>query len=163
VKTVRPDPLDLETEITPEDARALDKFAVPGMDVFVPYPFPDLGRLAAIPEKRWSRLRLTLQPGCRLLRSPYPVQRIWQVNQPGYAGDVTVSLDEGEARVLISRAGYEVAVAAVRAGEYAFLEAAASGLELSRAVEAALAQDPALDVATLLRDLAAREIVVDFQ
>jgi len=47
VKTVRPDPLDLETEITPEDARALDKFAVPGMDVFVPYPFPDLGRLAA--------------------------------------------------------------------------------------------------------------------
>jgi hypothetical protein len=123
----------------------------------------DLGRLAAIPQKRWSRLRLTLQPGCRLLRSPYPVQRIWQVNQPGYAGDVTVSLDEGEARVLISRAGYEVAVAAVRAGEYAFLEAAASGLELSRAVEAALAQDPALDVAALLRDLAAREIVVDFQ
>lgn len=123
----------------------------------------DLGRLAAIPKKRWAGLRLTLQPGCRLLQSPYPVLRIWHVNQPDFTGDNTVSLEEGEARVVISRAGYEVAVAAVRAGEYAFLEAVVRGLELSRAVEAALAQDPALDVAGLLRDLAAREIVVDFQ
>jgi hypothetical protein len=123
----------------------------------------DLGRLAAIPETRWATLRLSLQPGCRLLHSPYPVHRIWQVNQPGHAGDGTVNLEEGEARVLIFRAGYEVAVCAVRAGEYAFIEAAARGLELSRSVEAALAQEPALDVAALLRDLTAREIVVDFQ
>jgi hypothetical protein len=123
----------------------------------------DLDRLASIPQERWAALRLTLQPGCRLLHSQYPVHRIWQVNQPEYAGDGTVSLEEGEARVVTSRSGYEVAIAAVQAGEYAFLEAAARRVELSRAVEAALAADPALDVSALLRDLVAREIVVDIQ
>ena len=39
----------------------------------------------------------------RLLHSPYPVHRIWQVNQPEWRGDGTVALDEGGVRLLIMR------------------------------------------------------------
>jgi hypothetical protein len=38
-----------------------------------------------------------------LLRSPYPVHRIWQVNQPAWAGDATVDLDQGAAAALLIR------------------------------------------------------------
>lgn len=44
-----------------------------------------------------------LPPHTRLLHSSYPVHRIWQVNQPEWRGDDTVSLDEGEVRLLIMR------------------------------------------------------------
>ncbi len=121
----------------------------------------DLQRLAAIPETRWPRLRLRLQPGCSLLRSAYPVLRIWQTNQPGFHGDDTVNLDEGEVRVLVSRVGYEVAICALGAGEFAFIEAAARGVRLSSAIEAALELESSLDVAALLGSLVAREIIVD--
>ena len=38
-----------------------------------------------------------------LFASPFPVHRIWQVNQEGWQGDETVSLDEGAAYLLIQR------------------------------------------------------------
>jgi len=39
----------------------------------------------------------------RLMTSPFPIHRIWQVNQEGWEGDDTVSLDEGAAYLLIQR------------------------------------------------------------
>lgn len=39
----------------------------------------------------------------QLFTSPFPVHRIWQVNQEGWQGDDTVSLDEGAAYLLIQR------------------------------------------------------------
>jgi hypothetical protein len=44
----------------------------------------------------------------RLLHSPYPVQRIWQVNQPGWSGYHSVNLDEGAVVLLIRRDGFEI-------------------------------------------------------
>jgi hypothetical protein len=46
----------------------------------------------------------------RLLRSPYPVQRIWQVNQPDWQGDAGVNLGEGPVSLLIRREDDEVLV-----------------------------------------------------
>lgn len=39
----------------------------------------------------------------QLFTSPFPIHRIWQVNQQGWHGDDTVSLDEGAAYLLIQR------------------------------------------------------------
>jgi hypothetical protein len=44
-----------------------------------------------------------LPPYMRLLQSPYPVHRIWQVNQPEWQGDDAVSLNEGGVNLLIHR------------------------------------------------------------
>jgi hypothetical protein len=123
---------------------------------------PQLARLAAIPPSRWPDLRLKLQPACRMLHSPYPVHRIWQVNQPEHQGDESVDLDEGEARLLLYRAGYEVVVAPLSVGEFRFVEALSGEDSVARALEAALARQPTLDAGALLRDLVGREIIVDF-
>src|SRR5207248_8885815 len=47
-------------------------------------------------------LALDLHPSVRLLRSPWPVDRIWRANQPG-AGDDVVALDAGGACVQVWR------------------------------------------------------------
>jgi hypothetical protein len=44
-----------------------------------------------------------LPPYMRLLQSPYPVHRIWQVNQPDWQNDEAVSLEEGGVNLLIHR------------------------------------------------------------
>jgi len=45
-----------------------------------------------------------------LLHSSFPVLRIWQVNQPDWAGDDSVNLDEGADYLLIHRAGQDVSI-----------------------------------------------------
>lgn len=49
----------------------------------------------------------------RELHSPFPVLRIWQVNQPGWSGDDTVSLDAGAAHLRVHRAGGEVLIVTI--------------------------------------------------
>ena len=120
----------------------------------------DFSELAAIPATRWPQLRPTLQAGCRLLQSAYPVQRIWQINQPGHHGDDSVNLDAGGVSLLVFRAAYEVAMAPLTAGRYAFLKAAMDNASMTDALEAALAHEPGLDVAAMLRQLVTDEIVV---
>lgn len=44
-----------------------------------------------------------LPPHIRLMQSHYPVHRIWQVNQPDWQGDESVSLEEGAVNLLIQR------------------------------------------------------------
>lgn len=44
------------------------------------------------------------------LQSPFPVLRIWQVNQPGWCGDDTVRLDAGADRLRIYRADDDVLI-----------------------------------------------------
>lgn len=51
---------------------------------------------------------LCLLPSVRLMRSEFPVHRIWQVNQESWAGDAVVSLEEGGARLAVSREGLDI-------------------------------------------------------
>lgn len=120
----------------------------------------DFSELAAIPVARWPQLRAILQAGCRLLQSAYPVHKIWQVNQPEYRGNDSVNLDAGGVSLLIYRTAYEVAMAPVSAGTYAFLYSAMDAASMTDALEAALAQEPGLDVAAMLRQLLSDEILV---
>lgn len=43
------------------------------------------------------------QPLAHILESHYPIHRIWQVNQPSWQGEASVSLDEGGVQLLIQR------------------------------------------------------------
>lgn len=46
----------------------------------------------------------------QLLHSPYPILRIWQVNQPGWTGDDAVSLDSGADNLRVYRERGEVLI-----------------------------------------------------
>jgi hypothetical protein len=96
--------------------------------------------LAAFPPDRLTDLRLDLQPAAQLLASEYPIARIWEVNQPGFSGDQSVSLDQGGDRVLVRRRDLGVEVVRLDADEYVWLSALQCGATLGEAyVEAAQA------------------------
>jgi hypothetical protein len=97
------------------------------------HPPLDLQRLAQVPENRYGELRFELHPASRLLRSPYPVRRIWEVSQPGYSGDQTVVLDSGGDHLLLRREGFDPLVEAVSGAEFALLTALQAGKTLGAA------------------------------
>ncbi len=115
----------------------------------------DLSRLAEIGEDRLSALRFNLSPAARVINSLYPIARIWQVSQPGYLGDDTVSLEEGAQRVLVIRRDYVIELKPLSVGEHAMLRSLEAGHSLGHAVNETLAADPDFDVEKFMIDFVA--------
>jgi hypothetical protein len=107
-------------------------------------------RLAQIDPEAWSRLRLVPRAAAALMASDYPVARIWAVNQPGFAGDPAVDLDQGGERLLIVRPLLEVCIEPLGAGEYAWLAALMCSSSLAQACERALAVQPGFELGPVL-------------
>jgi len=95
-----------------------------------------------------SRLRLT--PPCALLASGWPLARIWTVHQDDYEGAFDVDLRSGPDRILVHRPGWRVQVRSLAPGDYRFLSMIRANKTLGEALEAALAEDAALDVSLAL-------------
>lgn len=115
-----------------------------------PPPFP-LERLAALPAHAHAALRFTLSPACRLVASPWPVHRLWALNQPGVAWDHAFDLDAGGVALLVRRSGFEVELEPLPAGEFAMLARLAAGQPLAAALEAAHASAPDFDLSIFLQ------------
>jgi hypothetical protein len=123
------------------------------------FPF---GELARIDPRRYGQLRLSLHSACQLMRSQFPVHRIWQVNQPQWTGDQTVSLDEGGVNVLVSRTGLEVQVCPLGNGDYALLSALSAGRTLAGAIATAFSVEPGVDVPAILRHAVQNNAIAGF-
>lgn len=92
---------------------------------------------------RAANPRLPLHPALRWLASPWPILRIWTVNQPDYAGDPTVHRDTGGERVLVCRPGVAVQCEPLAQDEADLLAALAADPDLTAAAAATgLADDP---------------------
>ncbi len=112
-------------------------------------PF-DAKRLAALPAENNPELKFKLAPGSALMRSDWPLARIWEVHQDGYSGEVAVEFTPGSHRVLIYRPRWRVEVCPVSLGEYRFLAGAGRGQTLGQLVDAALELDPIFDPSAAL-------------
>ena len=130
-----------------------------------------LERLAAVPPEQYGQLRFRLHPSAQPIASDYPLLRIWQVNQPGYAGEaeprhlVHPNLGEfadGGVRLLVARPHMEVIVESLSAGDDALLRAFAAGQRFEDASAAVLAAQPDYDLAAALRRHVARGVIIDF-
>lgn len=119
-----------------------------------------LATLAAAPAHRLTDARIRFEPSCRFVVSPYPILRIWQVNQPDYGGDPGVSLSAGGDALRIRRepAG-RVCVESLAAGDYALSAALAGGATLGAALDAAQAADAHFDFGDALRAALAAGLV----
>jgi hypothetical protein len=104
---------------------------------------------------------LVLDPSAAYLDSPWPVDRIWRVNQPDADPAAPVDLDAGGARLEVRRHGEDVVFRRLDAAVYALRAALAAGHDLGRAVAAAQAAEPALDLTLTLRSLLDDKLVVD--
>ena len=122
----------------------------------------DLERLGQVPPDHYAALRFALHPACRLLRSRYPVRRIWQVSQPDYQGDQAVALDGGGEHLLLRREGFDPVVEDVTAAEFALLEALSRGESLGAACVGAQCELPDFDVSICLRRRVADATLSDF-
>jgi hypothetical protein len=123
----------------------------------------DVAALADVPEDMLGELRFKLHPSAQLVASPYPIFRIWQVNQAGYEGEDRVDLGEGGDALLIARGANGVAVERLTPGGHALLLALARNLKLGDAVERALAADASFDLTAALKSHVAGGIIVAFR
>lgn len=98
--------------------------------------------LAGLSSSEQTRLHFQLHPACRLLRSDYPIQRIWAVNQPGFQGDAQVQLDDGGGTpLLIQRQGAEIHLVSLPAAAFQLLQLNQQGLTLGKILDRMLPAD----------------------
>lgn len=83
------------------------EWAISRVEIGVAEHFFDWGLLASIPADKQPDLILHRRQNAKLLYAPYPIDRIWQTNQPGFVGDDIVNLAEGEVYLFIYRVGYD--------------------------------------------------------
>ena len=122
----------------------------------------DLRALAQIPPADYDRLRFHLQPGCRLLSSPYPVLHIWEANQPGSIAVQEINLEEGSDNLIVYQGGFEVKIARLSVGEYAFVDLLGAGDALGTAMLRAIDIEPGIDAGAALKRLAVEGIIGGF-
>lgn len=104
--------------------------------------------LQGLAAERLPALRLALHPSGRLLRSRFPVDRIWAAHQPG--ADVSEAAAAGGANLLVIRPFQTVEIRSFAPPDYAFVEALSRGRTLVDAYETA---GPEIDHQRLLADL----------
>jgi hypothetical protein len=119
-----------------------------------------LEALAAIPPERYGDLRFSLAPSARLLRSPFPVVRIWQANQPQAPATETLDLASGATNVLVRRGPTEVEFHLLDDASFALAAALAGGATLEAAFEEAQRADAAFDLGASLKRLVGLGVLV---
>jgi hypothetical protein len=120
----------------------------------------DTTALQQVSQTQYSDLRFALHPALRLVRSTYPLHRIWQVNQETFNGDQSVDLDEGSVCILVTRPHLEVIVQAIPEAEWIFLSLLKKGCTIDEAVKAAMQVDARFDLATVLESRVADHTIV---
>ena len=118
--------------------------------------------LAGIAPDRLPSLSLALPEGASLIRSRYPIDRIWTAAQPGTPAD-TVDLDAGRADLLVLRRADDAAFIVLNAGEAAFVAALAEGMSLETAAELAASAEPGFDLSTAFARLLTLEAFAALQ
>lgn len=102
--------------------------------------------------RTFADVAITLDPSFGYLASPWPVDRIWSVNQDT-EDDSVVHLDGGGARLEIRRSGSNVGFRTLDPATFAFRKALADGEAIANATAAALAVESDFDLAGALRVL----------
>jgi hypothetical protein len=102
-----------------------------------------------------GELRFTLHPACRLVRSAYPVVRIWRVNQSETPVTDIIDLASGPDRVLVRHVAEGAEFHRLPPGGFALLAALANGATLEEAYDAGCAADPEFNVGTALQRMVA--------
>jgi hypothetical protein len=112
-------------------------------------PALDAARLAALGPDDLERAVLALHPATRLIASPFPVYRIWEVNQPAVADVPRVDMTVGQ-WALVSRRGHHVVTREIVKADAAFLAVVMAGKTLTEA--AAAITDARFDLQQALQD-----------
>lgn len=117
-----------------------------------------LARLLAEPP---TDLALPPHPSLRLMRSDFPVHRIWQVNQPHWTGGQDVDLGLGGVCLAVYRDGLEIAILPLEPAAHALALAMMAGRGLGEALEHVQDEWPAAEPGRLLHALIHHRLLAD--
>ena len=126
------------------------------------HPALNLERLAEILPEQYAGLKFSLHPASALLTSPFPIHRIWAINQAQYVGDDSINLNDGGVCLLLSRSGFTITITPIAQGEFIFLQQLAQKIGFSEACETALDSDQQLDLNACFQHFIVDGIIVDF-
>ncbi len=118
--------------------------------------------LAAIMVEQLPGMSVSLAPGASVIRSIYPIDRIWAAAQPG-ASNETVELASGGARLLVLRRPDDAGFVALGTGEANFLEALAVDHTLEEASAMALSAEAVFDLSPTFARLLALQAFAALQ
>lgn len=104
-----------------------------------------------------ARQRLRLHPSARLMESPFPVSRIWELNVQSSTIDGERRIAGGAEYLLIVRPHATVEVRRISRGAHTALKALAQGLSVAEALAAGTQADPGADLLMHLLSLAEGE------
>lgn len=122
----------------------------------------DLEALGAISADRYGDLCFSLSASCHLVRSDFPIVRIWQSNQPQVKSAEHIDLASGGDLVLVHRLAAGVEFHVLDAANFVFLEALMVGMTLAAAFIEAQRTDATFDLAATLHRLVAHGVLVQF-
>ncbi len=101
--------------------------------------------LSSIAAERLPSMSMGFAAGTVLIRSPYPLDRIWEASQPGAAEDA-VDLNSGGADLLVLRRCEDAAFVGLSAAEAAFVDCLMAGGSLEAAAAGGLKADAGFDL-----------------
>jgi hypothetical protein len=127
----------------------------------------DLARLGNIAAEAHGALVFVLHPAVRLLASPFPVLRIWQVNQPDFSGSLEINWQVAGDTLLVRRdaqgsGGAGVVVQSLTPGAHRFLCELQARQALEPAACLALEADDAFDLQGFLLEFVQCGVITDF-
>lgn len=125
-------------------------------------PLP-IDALKALQLEDYADLRLRPHPSCRLLTSPFPVDRIWEMARPGGNTAEVPALDTGPAWLLVNRIELDVQLTTLTDATYRFAELLMADQTVRIAYQEALAIDPAFDLAAALKQHLAGSVFISFE
>ena len=98
--------------------------------------------LAGVAEVDQGGIHFVTTPSAILVRSIFPIQQIWQVNQEDYVGDGIVNLDDGAVCLVVWRnATFGMRIDVLSEQEYGFLQAVIDGKSFSEIAALPCASD----------------------
>jgi hypothetical protein len=103
-----------------------------------------------VPAEQVDSLRFVMHPAAALIRSDYPIVRIWLANQPGAEEGEPIDLRSGPDHVLVRRGSADIEYVRLSAAEFVAFASLSRGDALLTALEAALSEDPSFDLGVAL-------------
>lgn len=126
-------------------------------------PGIDFEKLAACYTDCGEEIIFSLPLDCVLLCSPYPIHRIWEVNQHDYSGDQTVVLTPDNYYYLIWRKGLQMRIDILEQPEWQILQWVHLGHQFGVICEKINELVPEIDIETLMPKLVSKGFLADFR
>ncbi len=119
-------------------------------------------KLSQVSPEKLEDIKFKLHPSSYLISSNLPINRLWEISQDAYEGEINVDINSGGVDILVVRPEYKINTIILEKGEYAFLKSLQNEQTLATAFEHACLDNENYDVGQALQKFVLNGTFVDF-